>query len=236
MSLDLNSEITQNEAPPASNDTTGASTKDSPPSPDNAEKPVVSNLPDGIPDAFLKDGNLNIDALKSIADKQASDSERLKDIPENGEYKVTLSEDLKDAEGKQIEIDTSSHEYSTLIEIAKVANLTQTQVNEIANKFVKSQYEALIADQKAQVEKTQEDLKQLGENYKVRIEKVAKAIDAQIGETSRKAIFAATPPTADAVKALEALVAKVTAISPNPAPLNENKAPKSGAEIFYGKK
>lgn len=206
------------------------------PSQDTTPSNEPSGIPSGLPDAFMKDGTIDLDAIKAAYETKTKFEERASQLPQDGNYKIELAEDLKDAEGQPIQIDTQSPAYLALTKAAKEYGLLPTEVNQIATDYVRAEYEAAKAEQESLLAEQQKELAKLGANPDVRIKGIADGFKALLGDDDAKAFLLALPNSAAAVVASEKILALLTSTSPNPSPITKDTAPKSDAEIFYGKK
>jgi hypothetical protein len=191
--------------------------------------------PEGLPEAFWKDGTIDVDSIKALheasAAEQAKQAARAAEIPADGNYVLTLPEDLKDAEGKPIEIDTANPAYLTLLEAAKELNLTTSEANKFAEMMVRKELEQMKAEQEAASQAMQAELAKLGASPAERIAAVKNSITGILGDKANA--LTSQILTADGVIALEALVAKIN-VNPLPAPANGAQNGKRVADIFYG--
>lgn len=191
--------------------------------------------PEGLPEAFWKDGNLDVDSIKALheanAAEQTKQAERAAEIPADGNYILALPEDLKDDAGNPIEIDTNNPAYFTLVEAARKLKLTTSEANEFAEMMVRKELEQMKAEQEASATAMKAELAKLGASPAERIAAAKNAITGILGDQANaltSQIF-----TADGVLALEALVAKIN-VNPNPPPPPGAKDGKRVADIFYG--
>lgn len=183
----------------------------------------------------MKDGALDLDAIKALHDKASTDAERVKDIPADGTYTIALpdTDEFKGADGKPLEMDTNAPSYQTLLDAAKSLKLTNAEVNEIAAAMVRRELEAEKAEAEARTAQVQAELAKLGADPKARTTALSSALTAQLGEEDAKALAAGLT-TAAAVIATEKLIAKLRATTPNPPPADVGKPTKSAAQIIYG--
>jgi hypothetical protein len=195
----------------------------------------AATAPDGLPEAFWKDGNLDVASIKALheasASEQAKQAERAAEIPADGNYVLALPDDLKEVDGKAVEIDTNNPAYFTLIEAAKELKLTTAEVNNFAAIMVRKELEQMKAEQEASTQAMQAELAKLGSNPAERIAAAKNAIIGILGDQANA--LTSQILTADGVIALEALAAKIN-LTPLPPPPGGAKDGKRVADIFYG--
>lgn len=186
----------------------------------------AATAPEGLPEAFWKDGNLDVDSIKALheasAAEQAKQAARAAEIPTDGNYILALPEDLKDDAGKPIEIDTNNAAYFTLVEAARELKLTTSEANKFAEMMVRKELEQMKADQTAQADAMKAELAKLGANPSERIAAAKNAIIGHLGEKANA--LTSQILTADGVMALEALIAKINAtpLVPPPPPSKQD--------------
>ena len=206
------------------------------PSQDTTPSNEPSGIPNGLPEAFIKDGAVDLDAIKAAYESKTKFEERASQLPQDGNYTIELAEDLKDAEGKPIQIDTQSPAYLALAKAAKEIGLLPTEVNQIATDYVRAEFEAAKAEQETLLAEQQKELAKLGANPEVRIKAIADGFKAHLGDDDAKAFLLALPNSAAAVKASEKILAMLTSTSPNPVPVTSEASVLPNAQVFYGKK
>lgn len=193
--------------------------------------------PEGLPEAFWKDGALDVNSIKALheasAAEQAKQAARAAEIPSDGNYVLALPEDLKDDAGNPIEIDKENPAYFTLVEAARELKLTTSEANKFAEMMVRKELEQMKAEQTAQAEAMRAELAKLGANP---AERIAAAKNAIIGHLGDKAnALTSQILTAEGVMALEALIAKINAAPTASAPI-PSKQDVPAHERIYGRR
>lgn len=229
--MEMESPPTAASAPPAPDGTPATPTPD-------AGVAAPAALPEGLPADLIKDGALNIEAITQLHAAQAEAAriaaEREASLPKDGVYKIELPPDLVDPEGKPIQLDLEHPAYKTLISAAVKLKLTPAEASEFAADMVRQELALATAEAAAQAEAKAKELALLGAEPVKRIAAAREGLTAQIGEAAAKAILMGVN-TAEGVKAVEALLAKLTAVTPAPPPAAEAKPQRRIADIFYPK-
>lgn len=196
----------------------------------------AATAPEGLPEAFWKDGNLDVDSIKALheasAAEQAKQAERAAEIPADGNYILALPDDLKDDAGNPIEIDTTNPAYFTLVEAARELKLTTSEANKFAEMMVRKELEQMKAEQTAQADAMKAELAKLGANPSERIAAAKNAIIGHLGDKANA--LTSQILTADGVMALEALIAKINAAPTASAP-SPSKRDVPAYERIYGR-
>ena len=190
---------------------------------------ALPNPYDGVPESFLKDGKLDIEALAALNE---ANSVRAAAIPADGNYQIKLDEALKDAEGKPVQIDLESPAAQTLLAAAKELKLTPDEVNKFASQMVAMEYERAKVEEQAVRDQVQKELSKLGANPEGRITAVLQGLKAQLGDEA-DAFLGVLPTSAEAVRAAEKILSKLISTSPNPALINDAQKEQPLSKIFY---
>ncbi len=168
--------------------------------------------------------------LKALQDAKAAVDARNAAKPENADkYALALPEDVKLPEGVEVKFDDSNPAAADFKAFAHEAGLSQAEVSKLLGIWAKSEgakYETAKAAQAAETEKVANELKTLGDNAQQRV-----TAAVQFLEKALPGVHFSTS-SADGVKAIEALMQKVSGPVP-PGVGDAASPPKDIARLLY---
>jgi hypothetical protein len=206
--------------------------------PEPAPAATVAARPDWLPESFW-DAEANapkaedLTARLSRADElEAAEAARREGVPAGAdEYKLDLPENVVGLDGQPVRLIPDDPGTKEAQALAAELGLSQASFT----KLVAFHAGQLLGAQKAQAEQFQAEmaaeLTKLGTNAKARVDAVSSGLGQHLGDKAQALLDAMG--TADAVEALETLLAKVSAPAISASPQAE-AGPQSLAQRLYG--
>lgn len=184
---------------------------------------VAPVKPEGLPDSYWDaTAGVKPEAYTRLVELETAEAARVADVPADGKYTLTVPDDLKDLEGEPITIKADDPLAKGLLEAAAKHKLPASVVNELTALYVQGELEAARAMQTEQAA----ELAKLGTGAKARIDAYSTALKAHAGPKAQALIDAIG--SAEAVEAVEALLAKMAGAQVLTPPAQEQPKPFEG--------
>lgn len=198
-----------------------------------AATPAAPQRPEGLPDAFWDDATgIKPEAYARLAELEAAQAARAEGVPATpAEYKLDPTEPVLGPDGQAVAADPEDPILTAALPVLHKHGVPQAAISEILAEVLKSQVAdaaALQADQTAYVAAEQT---KLGAEHKARTAAIHSAVTAAVGAEAAEAIRLQMR-SADAVIALETLVAKLQGPALGAAPASTPAVPDLATRLY----
>lgn len=197
--------------------------------PEPVAAPVAPARPDGLPDTYWDDAaGVKPEAYARLAELEATEAARRAGVPESPDkYELKVSDDIVGLDGKPVTFDPADPLAAAVLPVFHELGIGQEGVSKLLGAFAAQE----VAAAKEQAAFIAGEQAKLGAEHAKRTGAIHSVVTAQIGAEGAEAIRMSMG-SAEAVIALEKLVAKIQGPAIGAAPLQTPAMPDLETRLY----